>query len=399
MAIVERILNLKHRAVKYLSITYLVFSLVYLLITVVRIPSHTKYLILDTMYMVPVLLAVLGSAAAAVLSWRRTKLVEYTKFWIYLFSATLFLFIGELIWVYYEIVRKMETPPFPSIGDYFFLSSYIFFFAMVVSFMRHSDLGVFLKTRSLLQIFTLIIFTYVLFWIYVLKPLSVNIAKSSIEEALVTFMYSAIDVGVLFGISTNLILSRGKEWENWEIMVGLGLITYSAGNFLFNYLFLSNSYTVNNILASVCDLFWMTGYFLYFLSPVSYLTKSYRQEEREHFTRIVMPAVRLADILFPVAVLLAIPYFTYLSHFYSPEDTDYWIFLVSVVALTLLTGVKIVLVLLENRKLTSLITIDFLTGLHNHRFFHETLEVEIERAKRTRKPLSIAIIDIDILMK
>jgi diguanylate cyclase (GGDEF)-like protein len=39
--------------------------------------------------------------------------------------------------------------------------------------------------------------------------------------------------------------------------------------------------------------------------------------------------------------------------------------------------------------------IDALTGLHNRRYFHETLEREVSRARRYRRPLSLVVLDLD----
>src|SRR5438552_4226652 len=40
---------------------------------------------------------------------------------------------------------------------------------------------------------------------------------------------------------------------------------------------------------------------------------------------------------------------------------------------------------------------DFLTGLPNHRFFQETLSIELKRAQRHNHPLSLLMIDMDFL--
>ncbi len=44
-------------------------------------------------------------------------------------------------------------------------------------------------------------------------------------------------------------------------------------------------------------------------------------------------------------------------------------------------------------------TIDFLTGLHNRRFFEEQLELAVERAKRDKVPFSLIIMDLDFFKK
>jgi len=50
---------------------------------------------------------------------------------------------------------------------------------------------------------------------------------------------------------------------------------------------------------------------------------------------------------------------------------------------------------LANQKLHYLSITDELTGLYNYRFFYDRLEQEIERAKRTKQFLTVALIDID----
>ena len=48
-----------------------------------------------------------------------------------------------------------------------------------------------------------------------------------------------------------------------------------------------------------------------------------------------------------------------------------------------------------NRRLAQLAITDGLTGLFNHRYFHERLAKEVERSNRTGLPLSLLMIDVD----
>src|SRR5215831_1517152 len=48
-----------------------------------------------------------------------------------------------------------------------------------------------------------------------------------------------------------------------------------------------------------------------------------------------------------------------------------------------------------NQKLEKLAITDGLTGLHNHRFFHERIALEAERSLRSRHELSLLMIDVD----
>jgi diguanylate cyclase (GGDEF)-like protein len=47
------------------------------------------------------------------------------------------------------------------------------------------------------------------------------------------------------------------------------------------------------------------------------------------------------------------------------------------------------------RKARQLADLDALTGLHNHRFFHETLARELDRANRYQRQLSLVLVDVD----
>lgn len=49
----------------------------------------------------------------------------------------------------------------------------------------------------------------------------------------------------------------------------------------------------------------------------------------------------------------------------------------------------------SHEELSKLASTDALTGLHNHRHTQEALSQEIDRSKRTRKPLAVILIDID----
>jgi diguanylate cyclase (GGDEF)-like protein len=52
-------------------------------------------------------------------------------------------------------------------------------------------------------------------------------------------------------------------------------------------------------------------------------------------------------------------------------------------------------ILVENDHLATLALTDPVTGLGNHRLFHEQLRVEIERARRHQRPLSVLMMDLD----
>src|SRR4051812_2000404 len=48
-----------------------------------------------------------------------------------------------------------------------------------------------------------------------------------------------------------------------------------------------------------------------------------------------------------------------------------------------------------NQRLAKLAITDGLTGLYNHRYFHERLALEVERSLRTGLPVTLMMIDVD----
>lgn len=74
--------------------------------------------------------------------------------------------------------------------------------------------------------------------------------------------------------------------------------------------------------------------------------------------------------------------------FVKPWDND-------VLKLQLLEALQQQKTLIEKDQLTTLALSDPITGLGNHRFFQEQLRIEIERARRHRRIVSLLMMDID----
>lgn len=51
------------------------------------------------------------------------------------------------------------------------------------------------------------------------------------------------------------------------------------------------------------------------------------------------------------------------------------------------------------KKLNARSTVDILTGLHNRRYFYDRLLLDMERLKKSKLPLSLAVIDVDNFKK
>lgn len=76
----------------------------------------------------------------------------------------------------------------------------------------------------------------------------------------------------------------------------------------------------------------------------------------------------------------------------KPWDNDYF-------RLQMLEALAVHSTLKEKRTLEELSVTDPITGLKNHRYFQARLKIEVERADRHKRPLTLAMIDIDHFKK
>lgn len=95
-------------------------------------------------------------------------------------------------------------------------------------------------------------------------------------------------------------------------------------------------------------------------------------------------------------VILSVMGFVIIICLYSLHDFLYdrwqWIFWLILLLVNVCSGILIGSLV---KKLYHGASKDSLTGLHNRRCFYDRIDYEIEKMKRTKQPLSLAIIDID----
>jgi len=101
------------------------------------------------------------------------------------------------------------------------------------------------------------------------------------------------------------------------------------------------------------------------------------------------------DPVFLAFIGCAMGFWIYFLHDYIFRNFEgaFWAVLIAVLTLTGFTCGKLI------KKLNERSTVDSLTGLHNRRYFYDRLLLDMERIKRSKLPLSIAVIDVDNFKK
>lgn len=373
-----------------LGLGFAVFAAAYLSISFLPLSGHTKYVILDPAYLtIPT-----AALAACYLAFRKAGAPE-RRFWLFLMLAILLMLIGEVYWTYCEIVLDLETPPYPSVADYSYLSAYVFFFLLLISMARLSNAFAVTRIRYLLDILVVMFFSFVMMSFFILRPLYAMYPEAPTAEKIITAAYPMMDLGIVVGILANVLGFKASRWRTWQVLVAVGLVFYGLADMSFQYLSLADTYKSGNGWSSLVDLSWLLGYFLFLTAALHRITEREVRTPTRGDRPVSQTTFRWPDVAVPMFVLVTIPFLSYLAQSRAKSPYDYWSLVVGQVLLAMLIVARSGAVIAENNQLLSSAVTDALTGLFNHRFFHERVAEGLERARHYNESLSVAILDVD----
>jgi hypothetical protein len=164
-------------------------------------------------------------------------------------------FVGEVLWTLFDYV--LETEPFPSVADVFYLLAYPFLF---IGFMRALRLYQISWTRMkitmVVLLSTLLVAAVSYFGIY-----SAYDSELSALELVITLLYPIGDlVLVVVGLGILMIsleIQKGKLFVPW-LWLGVGMFVTLIADLLFAVYFVP--YTEEGGLYRMIDLWWIAGY-------------------------------------------------------------------------------------------------------------------------------------------
>jgi anti-sigma regulatory factor (Ser/Thr protein kinase) len=281
-------------------------AVAYLLVTLAPIDRPLKVGILNVIYLLPPLLAVAGAVAA----FTGTRYTE-RRFWLYLAAALASLLVGELIWSYYEVVRLLDEPPFPSAADLFYLGAYPFYTLALVSMARSSGRLTVTKVRYLLDLLIVMIVSLAGLWLFILKPLYAAFPGVPLAERIVNSIYPVADLLVLFGLLVNMIGFKSGKYRRWEVLISLGIAAAFTGDLLLIFFSTAGLYEATAFWAKTLDLTWMTGYWLFFMAAAYRLAHADFGQQRAIETGASQPVSNWSKIGIPVAVAFIVPWLIY----------------------------------------------------------------------------------------
>lgn len=328
--------------------------------------------------------------AVAVLAWRTSLhrgLNDGTRrAWRLLAAAVTVWWIGDVIWVVYEVV--LGEPPFPSPADAAYLLFYPLMMGGLLSF-PHAPQSRIERTKFVMDAGTVLLGGWMVVWYFVLGPTAV--AKDTpLLQTILSAAYPLGDLVLIFGIAAVLLRLPGEDKRVPFALLAGGVVAFLVADLAFGHLSLQDAYSSGDW----PDGFWMVAALLFGAGAQVQYSWASREGPPEHspiqeiqsVSPLPYAAVGLGYILLVVA---------------GRGEPAYPLggLLFGAIAVTAIVLARQLTLMNENIKLLgdlrALARTDPLTGVHTRRHFFELAGREFSRTERYDRPLSAIMIDVD----
>jgi diguanylate cyclase (GGDEF)-like protein/putative nucleotidyltransferase with HDIG domain len=310
-------------------------------------------------------------------------------FWRLLAVGMALMAAGEGWWAAWQVFVDPAGPSGFGIADLLFLPAYVMQIAAIVSLLwnRFAALTNFGRLKHTIDGLMLVTLAVVL-----ATMLAPALASGAGSPPGYYTIYALLDLAILVGLVLSVLIVKRPIRQRWETIVAGGMALFAAADLIFNQLSSPGSYVMGGPGSALLDIVWMAGYFLIAAGAVHH--RECAPMPASALSRSMAQGMEASPLL---VAATAIPLFMYAARFRAISDTSYWIWVTAATWLGMLAASRVAVIAADNRELASHSIIDPLTGVTNHRYFHERLRLELDRARRTAEPLTLAHFDLDQL--
>ncbi|MDO8964299.1 MAG: diguanylate cyclase [Coriobacteriia bacterium] len=362
---------------------------VYVALVLMPVPDRIAYVAGQWLWALVCVLALTGAMVAC----RYTRNVE-RRFWAFLSVAATFILASQTYFAYYVGFVDRAGPPVPSLSSLFDVLAAGAFVALLATLTRFRHASVAAQVRYILDSVAVALTGFVVLYSWVIAPWFDRLGGAGVWEKALNAAYPIVGCAILVGSVRSLLGTRVDRWESWERLVAFGLSCFAIGLVLYPISYVAGAF---NVWApwgfAVVEVPWLAGLYLVFAGAV------YRHTEHTVSWRLrPLPVVEttrgwLPSVIMPAVQIVAIPAFGVAA--YRAPGSHGTLFLVSVGVLAATLAARTLLTVVDNGHLFSRAVTDPLTGLFNHRHFHERLGLEVAAAERYGEELSVIILDLD----
>ncbi|MBE0476500.1 MAG: diguanylate cyclase [Coriobacteriia bacterium] len=353
------------------------------------VPPSWRLPVSRTAFLVPYALAVAGCLASAV----RARESE-RRFWTLLGVATGLVFANEayVAWLQARLGGELAwTAPTVVLT----LGGATAFVALLISMTRLRVPAGVTRFRYAVDALLAAGLAFVVTLSVLITPLYAPFSDVPRLERLLAAAYPVIAVVVFGGTLTNLVGLKASRWTPWERIAAAGIGVFAVGLAAWPLWYLS-AVRVGGPLAPGVEAMWAFGHHLLFVAAVYRLTSAEERWDIRPLPPVRLPVGSWTASAVLGAAFLASALSIHQAHVSASPVLTRLESATIVGSLAVLLVARTALITGENRALHGIAALDAVTGLPNHRSFHEVLATELAVAGRYGEQLSLAILDIDL---
>ena len=204
--------------------------------------------------------------ASLLVSFKKDLAAPIRRMWLILGLGFASYLVGDLIWTYLENV--LESPPFPSIADLFYL---LFPLLASVGLFSYSNIPLEREDRWKYSsdLVTILITASMLMWYFIIEPTAAANAGGFLPQAIAT-AYPIMDVVLMGGIIGILLRKAGDDARPALRLLFFGMLFFISADILYAYTGLAGTYTTG----SWIDAGWLIGQLLFLLTAIRQMRHS-----------------------------------------------------------------------------------------------------------------------------
>lgn len=351
----------------------------------VGLPAAIANLVRSGFYLVFPASAVVMTGLAA----RGAHLAE-RRTWRLLTGGMFFILIGEVIWAERQLTVVPSGEPETLLFDIVMIIGYALIALFVLSLLRDrlASLRPLDRLRHALDGLVVVTLWGCALAIVLVQPWM----RSRLSTADSSLGFSFVDV-MLLAVFVVIIRAGGRvSGRSWQTFAAAGTGVGAVAHTLLNIMLTQHVYQVGSLQNSLLDSLWMLAYFMVAIAGATYVGSEHDTPLRR---RPVSTKAYWGDFVPVGAGLVIIPLAMSAARSEAANPHTYWTLVAAATLLTVFVAARGSVLAISNRELASMSATDPLTGVHNHRYFQEHLDLELVRAERTNTALTLVLVDID----
>ncbi|MDO8964298.1 MAG: diguanylate cyclase [Coriobacteriia bacterium] len=372
------------------TIGFAALCLVYLGAAALPVGQAAQFLISDLAFLIPIGAVVVTGFVA----YRRSEGSE-ARFWLLLTSANAVIFVSEMYYVWWMVSIGKPPPPVYAPFQILHISAAGIFLVLLLSMTKYQNATGPQKIRYAFDGLAVVTVVYVAVFTGVVEPMFAGIAGVSTIDYLAGASYPLWGLVVIAGSLATMLGFKLARWRPWEKFVTLSMIIYGAGIAAWPLWYVTFKAGGSVYERGVLDLVLVLGHYLLVLATSYRLTMRGQGWPLRPMPLFQPSGDRRLSYVVPALTLAALPVMVYAATRPEALPRERLVFIIAATILAAVTVARTALVAVENGRLFHRSVTDPLTGLFNHRFFHERLGLELDLAKRYRESLSLIVLDID----